>query len=205
MTEERSYEMLFGITLAIFAAILAINDLGGGKYGDDELQLSNAKTSAFLWYQSKGIKETLAEGQRDLLKTLVAAQAVSPDHAKGVQDMQTDLDLRIKRYKQEKKEILLGSSAVGEANWVQDVDGVLGKVVGAKEIEGKLEQLGNAGDVFDLANLFLQLSLVMGAIGIVMQGKKIKFTFYALLVTCGLFGCVVSGFAIMKAMSVNAS
>ena len=30
MTEERSYEMLFGITLAIFAAILAINDLGGG-------------------------------------------------------------------------------------------------------------------------------------------------------------------------------
>lgn len=202
MTEERRYEMLFGLTLAIFAAILAVNDLGGGKFGDDELQLSNAKTSAYLWYQSKGIKETLAEGQRDLLKTLVAAQAVSPDHVKGVADMQADLDRRIGRYKQEKKEILLGSIAVGEANWVQDVDGVLGQVVGAKEIESQLEQLGKAGDTFDLANLFLQLSLVMGAIGILMQGQKIKLTFYLIMVSTGLTGAVCSGIAFFKALHV---
>jgi hypothetical protein len=202
MTEERRYEVLFGLTLAIFAAILAINDLGGGKFGDDELQLSNEKTSAYLWYQSKGIKESLAEGQRDLIKTLLAGQAIDSAHQDSLVTLQTDLDRRISRYKDEKKEILLGSKAVGEEKWVQDVEGVLGKVLGAKEIEVKLEQLGKAGDVFDLANLFLQLSLVVGAIGILMTGQRIKMTFYGLMVLSGVSGSLASFLAFSKALAL---
>jgi hypothetical protein len=202
MTEERRYEILFGITLAIFAAILAINDLGGGKFGDDELQLSNEKTSAYLWYQSKGIKESLAEGQRDLIKTLLAGQAIDSAHQDSLETLQTDLDRRISRYKDEKKEILLGSKAVGQEKWVQDVEGVLGKVVGAKEIEVKLEQLGKAGDAFDLANLFLQLSLVLGAIGILMMGQRIKMTFYGLMILSGVTGSVASFLAFTKALAL---
>lgn len=202
MTEERRYEILFGLTLAIFAAILAINDLGGGKFGDDELQLSNEKTSAYLWYQSKGIKESLAEGQRDLIKTLLAGRAIDSAHEDSLVTLQTDLDRRISRYKDEKKEILLGSKAVGQEKWVQDVEGVLGKVVGAKEIEVKLEQLGKAGDVFDLANLFLQLSLVLGAIGILMMGQRIKMTFYGLMVLSGVTGSVASFLAFSKALAL---
>jgi Domain of unknown function (DUF4337) len=202
MTEERRHEILFGITLAIFAAILAINDLGGGKFGDDELQLSNEKTSAYLWYQSKGIKESLAEGQRDLVKTLIAGRAIDSSHLDSLSSLQSDLDRRISRYKDEKKEILLGSKAVGQEKWVQDIEGVLGKVVGAKEIEVKLEQLGKAGDIFDLANLFLQLSLVLGAIGILMTGKRIKLVFYGLMVLSGVGGSIASFFAFTKALAL---
>jgi len=33
----------------------------------------------------------------------------------------------------EKTEILLGSKQVGQANWAQDLDGEMGKIVGVKE------------------------------------------------------------------------
>ena len=63
---KRKYEIIFGFVISLFAAVLALNELAAGKYGDDELQLNSEKTSAYLWYQSKGIKSTLVEGQRDL-------------------------------------------------------------------------------------------------------------------------------------------
>src|SRR5262249_45939345 len=56
-------ETVFALSLAIFAALLALNELGAQKYGQEELRLSNEKTGAYLWYQSKGLKESVAEGQ----------------------------------------------------------------------------------------------------------------------------------------------
>src|SRR3954463_16082186 len=76
---EAYWELRFGLTLAIFAAALAINDLGAGKFGDDEIKETNEKASSYMWYQSKGIKESLAEGQRDLIRTLLQAGAIASD------------------------------------------------------------------------------------------------------------------------------
>ena len=45
--EDRFYhrlELVLGLLLAIFAAVLAINDLGAGKYGDDEMVAHNKQT-----------------------------------------------------------------------------------------------------------------------------------------------------------------
>ena len=70
--KKRLYEILFGVTLAVFAAVLAVADLGGGKYGGDEGLASNEKASALMWYQSKSIKQTLAEGQSETLRSLLA-------------------------------------------------------------------------------------------------------------------------------------
>lgn len=197
--EARS-EFLFGTTLAIFAALLAINDLGGGKYGDDELQMSNEKTSAYLWYQAKGIKESLVEGQRDLLKILLDSETISQAQRPAMGEHLNLLDQQMQRYKKEKKEILLGSAKVGRENWAQDISGELGKVTGAKEIEERLEVLGAAGDRFDLANLFLQLGLVLGAIGILMRGEQAKKAFYMLLLASGTTGLVFSLLAFSQAM-----
>lgn len=198
---ERNWDMWFGCTLSIFAAVLSVNDLGAGKYGDDEIQLVNEKSGAYQWYQSKGIKESLAEGQRDLLKALTVSNTIDPTHAAGVQAMAQDLDKQIKRYKAEKKEILLGSEAVGKGNWVQDIDGKLGQVPGAKAIEGKLAKLGEAGDRFDLATLFLQLSIVMGAVGIIVKKDNVKTAFFGAMTVLGLVGTGVSVLAYRLALS----
>ncbi|HQY64604.1 MAG: DUF4337 domain-containing protein [Myxococcales bacterium] len=196
---KKRYEMTFGFVIALFAAVLALNELAAGKYGDDELQLNTEKTSAYLWYQSKGIKSTLVEGQRDLLRALVEGGAVGGDKAPVLQKQAAALDQRIARYEKEKDEILRGSEAVGKDNWRQEVDGELGKVVGVKSIEGKLERLGRAGDRFDLATLFLQLGLVLGAIGILMSQEKMKRLFLGGLAAMGIAGTVCSSLALHMA------
>ncbi len=185
---EKRFELWTGITLAFFAAALAITDLGAGKYGDDEIIGTNAQTSALSWYQSKSIKQSLVEGQRDLLQSLLAAGTVQEEHAPALQNHVHVLDAEIARYKKEKNEIMLGSVAVGKENWVQDIDGELGKVIGAKEWEHKLAVLGSAGDVFDIAVLFLQLGLVLGAMALVVQATGMKKIFFGAMVFVSLIG-----------------
>jgi hypothetical protein len=176
---EHSSENIFALFMAILAASLAINDLMGGRYGDDEIMLTNEKSNQFMWYQSKSIKEYVVKGQLDTLDTLLKSGTINAASIPAFIDQKKDLQENIKRYQKEKQEIMLGSNAVGKENWVQDIDGKLGQVVGAKEIEGKLSKLSFAGDKFDMASLFFQLALVIGALGILIKKKKIKE--YALL------------------------
>lgn len=198
----KHFEALCGILIALFAAILAITDLGAGKYGDDELIAHNEKNNAYLWYQSKGIKETLVEGQRDTLKALVDAGSIRPEQLSAVQGLVQNLEGRVERYGKEKKEILLGSSTVGEANWVQDVDGKMGQVVGAKQWESQAISLGGVGDVFDNGTLFLQMCLVLGAISLVLQKDGTRKSFFYGMIGLGLIGTAFSCMAFYQAFGI---
>jgi hypothetical protein len=197
------FELLCGITLAIFAAALTINDLGAGKFGDDELIAYGQGQQAYAWYASKGLKENLAEGQVGLLTSLVEAGAVASDKAPALQDNIADLTADIARYKKEKKEILLGSAVVGKENWVQDIDGKLGVVIGAKQYEATATSLSKAGDLFDLGTLFLQLCLVIGAISLILKGSGQKKFFYGSCVVLGLIGSFYAVLAYLAAMGAS--
>lgn len=203
-TEEtgKGFEILCGVVIAFFAAVLAITDLGAGKFGDDELIAHNEKNNAYFWYQSKGIKETMVEGQRDMLKALVAGGAVDAGRLATIETLITSLDRKIGRYDKDKQEILLGSKAVGQANWSQEVDGKLGRVTGGKEWEAKAAALGDAGDQFDYATLFLQIALVIGAISLVVQGHGLRRAFFLTMVVLGVTGCVFSVIAFMQAFAI---
>jgi len=194
-TEDRGrrFELLCGASIAILAAVLAISDLGAGKYGDDELLAHTEKSNAYLWYQSKGIKETLVEGQRDTLNALLAAGSINDAQLPAVQGLLAKLEKRVDTYGKEKREILMGSAGVGRENWTQEVDGHLGRVIGAKEWETKAAALGEAGDLFDLSALFLQLCLVLGAISLVIQSAKPRFAFFVLMLALGVVG---TGFSV---------
>ena len=189
---ETNWELIFGCLLAVIAAILALNDIGSGRFGDDEMQLINEKASAYQWYQSKSIKETLAESQMALLQTLMQAGAISESTQAAMLKQSEETRQDIMRYKKEKKEILLGSNTVGKENWAQDIDGEMGKVVGAKEMEKKLELLGQVGDRFDLANLFLQISIVLGAVGMIMKKVALKKTFLNFTIITSILGIFLS-------------
>ena len=200
--KDNRFEIFCGLMLALFAAILAITDLGAGKYGDDELIAYNEKSGAYLWYQSKGIKETLVEGQRDTLQSLVDAGSIRPEQLPAVQGLIAKLDGKVQRYGKEKKEILLGSTAVGQEGWAQEVDGEMGKVVGAKEWEGKAEALDGAGNTFDSAVLFLQICLVLGAISLVVQSAGTRRTFFRGMIGLGVIGAVFSALAFYQALGI---
>lgn len=200
----KGFEMLTGLTLAVLAAVLAVTDLGGGRFGDDELIAHNEKSSAFQWYSSKGIKQSLTEGQIDTLEVLLKAGSIAPEVRPGIETLTAELKVKAERYGKEKKEILLGSSKVGQENWAQDVDGEMGKVVGAEEYEALAAGLGEAGDWFDYSTLFLQLCLVMGAISLVIQSEKAKWGFYGLMVGMGVLGSILSFVAFSKALAAGA-
>ncbi|HEY9420558.1 MAG TPA: DUF4337 domain-containing protein [Thermoanaerobaculia bacterium] len=199
----RNFEVLCGVVIALFAAILAVTDLGAGKFGDDELIAHNEKNNAYLWFQSKGIKETLVEGQRDTLKTLVQADSIRPEQLAAIERLIGSLDAKAARYGKEKTEILQGSAAVGQANWVQDVDGEMGKVVGAKGWESQANALGSAGDTFDMATLFLQICLVVGAISLVVQSAGTRRAFFLGMIVLGAVGTMFTVLAFQQAFGIG--
>ncbi len=196
---SNTFEMLCGLTLAVLAAVLAINDLGAGKYGDDEIIAHNQKANAFDWFQAKGIKQSLVEGQRDMLRILLESRVIPPESEARMGTLMATLDKDIARYKQERKEILLGSTAVGQENWVLEEDGKLGAVKGAREWEAEAKMLGAAGDTFDIATFFLQVCLVMGAVSLILKGKRMRNIFYGLMVVLGATGAVFSVMAYTQA------
>ena len=201
--EERSakrFEMLCGLTLAVFAATLAITDLGGGKYGDDEIIGTNEKANLYAWYQSKSIKQGVVEGERDLVAALLEGGVIVPESRAALEARVKAASDEIARYKAEKKEILQGSEAVGPAGQVLETNGVKGQVVGTKPLEAQLAVLGAAGDVFDMATLYLQLCLVLGAIALVLQDARMKKGFYAGTVVLGAIGTVYTVRAFLVAM-----
>jgi hypothetical protein len=91
---------------------------------------------------------------------------------------------------------------VGKENWVQDVGGELGKVKGAKEWEERTAGLNDAGDVFDVATLFLQLCLVMGAISLVLQQNRLRWGFFTVMVLLGALGGIYGYRAFTLALAV---
>lgn len=196
MSEENSFEMKCGVLIAVFAAIMAVSDMFAGKYGEDEIKYINEKSAAYMWYQAKSIRETAIEGQRDLINTMLESRNANDPAVVKLREHTDKLTKKVERYGKEKKEILLGSSKVGQDNWVQDVDGKLGQVIGAKEYEEKIEILGRAGDQFDLSNLFFQLCLVMGAISLVIKKEKLQGVFFYIMVGLGVIGSVFSALAL---------
>ncbi|MDP2315746.1 MAG: DUF4337 family protein [Pseudomonadota bacterium] len=200
---DRRFEFLAGLTLAVFAAVLAVVDLGGGKYGDDEIIGTNEKASLYQWYQSKSIKQSLVEQQQGLLTALLDAGAVAPS---GVETIRAEIgaaDTEVKRYDAEKKELLLGSAAVGPEGQVLEVDGQKGQIVGTKPWEVTLATLGAAGDKFDLSTLWLQLCLVLGAVSLVLQEQRLKNVFYGAMVVGGVVGTVYGVLAFQVAMTLG--
>jgi len=185
---ERRYELLCGVLLAIFASLLAVIDMGGGKAGNDELLANSDSAEAYAWYSSKSIKQSLAEGQRDILESLLNAGALATDQSAGSGEAVTRLTAKIERYASEKDEILRGSSTVGEEHWAQDVDGELGRITGAQEYEALAAQLAGIGDVFDSASLYLQLCLVLGAVSLLFGSAAPRWVLFTAMLVSGLIG-----------------
>lgn len=189
---QAELEVALPLTIALLAAALAINDLFAGKYGSDELKISNMRNNSYQWYQSKGIKGTIVEGQVDLLNVLLDSGSIASDKREDMQNLALQLKSKLKKYEKEKNEILEGSKQLPPNEWTQPIDGKLGQVVGAKEYDQSLLVLDEAGNFFDLASMLIQLSLVTGSVGIILHQGTIKWTFFQVTVLMGLLGFILS-------------
>jgi len=199
MRLKYNLEIAMPLTIAIFAAVLAINDLFAGKYGSDAIKVSNMRNNSYQWYQSKGIKSTIVEGQVDLLQVLLSSGSIATEKREDMQNLVDQLQNKVRKYEKEKTEILVGSKQLPEDQWIQPTDGKLGLIIGAKEYDGYLETLDGAGNFFDVASMLFQLCLVTGSVGIIISRPAMKWIFFQLTVFAGLVGIFLSGSGIWVA------
>ncbi|MCP9767387.1 DUF4337 family protein [Lacihabitans sp. LS3-19] len=191
------FETTSGLIITIIASFLAFVQIMDDNFGAEELKAVNEKAGAFQWQQSKSIKQNLVEGQVGLIETLIKSKTIGKGDADLLEIDLEKLKKKVHRYELEKTEILKGSKAVGKDNWVQDVDGELGKVIGAKEWEEKITFYENKGDQMALSSMFLQISLMLGGLALILQEAKLKlFFFYATLVL-GAIGISYGGFCLV--------
>lgn len=189
---EDRFELICGVMLALFAAMLAWADVGGSNVAEDRSLSSDSQTSAYAWYQSKGIKQSLAEGERNTLSALLQSGTISADKSASLQARVTKLDTEIERYGKEKAEILKGSDAVGKDNWVQDVDGAMGQVIGADEYKARVAKLNEIDNIYDNAGLFLQICLVMGALSMIFKRPLVRYGFVTAMIVVGTYGFITA-------------
>jgi hypothetical protein len=189
-SEGKNIELFIGVLIAVFAAILSINDLGGGRYGDDEMIAHKESAAMYEWSQAKSIKSILCQNQLQSLTTLEVTNTIKEGHEKIVDSIKNSQSKDIARYKKEMDEIRNGSANIDKKDWVikDEKTGALGNVTGAAEWKAEAEKLGEAGDKFDLASLFLQICIVFGAISLVIQKTSTRKMFLYLMIGMGIVG-----------------
>lgn len=182
------YQLICGVTLGVFAAIMAVNNIGGSRWGAEEIKAANEKSSAYAWYQAKSIKESLMENHRDNVAAELESTRITALHRAVLEKDLLKLNAELQRYKKEKREILEGSESVGEKNWVIAHNGGLGKVKGAKDWEKALKLYEDAGDQFDYSALCLNLAIVLGSISLLISRPSVRNAFFAGMLTFGGIG-----------------
>lgn len=190
--ETNRFELICAATMAMFAAIGVLSSTYSGITGGGWLQNSQVAAQAYSWYQAKSIKETIIEGQVDFALSLKENLATNPTQTKSIDHYAETMNKQVTRLKNEKNEILKGSKNIDKKEWAQDIEGKLGGVVGAKEWEKLATSFGNCSDYFTYATVYIQISLVIGALSLIVGALMARNIFYISMLGLGLYGTYLS-------------
>ncbi|MDF4202709.1 DUF4337 domain-containing protein [Maribacter sp. SA7] len=192
VASERA-EAIGGVLIALFAALMAISQMVNGELEEEMMIAHNNVVSYSSWYQSKSIKESLKESELDYLKALIESGIVTGDKIAAIELKMANVEKKISKYESEKTEILLGSSEVGEENWVQDIEGKMGVITGVKQWEKLTQTYDYATKRFDYALLFFQICIVLGAVCIIIYDSPVlQKGLIVLMIIFGITGTFLS-------------
>ena len=192
VASERA-EAIGGVLIAFFAALMAIAQLVNGELEEEMMIAHNRVVNYSSWYQSKSIKESLKESEFNYLTALLESGMVLEENESVIKEKIQGVKRSIEKYASEKTEILIGSNQVGQDKWAQDLDGEMGKITGVKEWEALAEEYDVATKKFDLAMLFFQISIVLGAVCIIIyDNPKLQKTFIVFMIVSGIIGVIMS-------------
>jgi len=195
--KRNTSEVMIGLLMAFFAAFLGITDIGDKKAEAKYIVANNEKANAYQWYQAKSIKQNIAEGQKDMLRALVASGVIKADDRQAVDKIIAHLESNIARYDKEKAEILgrrqdgtVRAERAGkeEAAKIEKSEAI----ISATEWEERAHSYHRMGNDFALATFFLQLCLVIGAVSLMIQEMSVRKTLLAIFLLSGLVGIVFS-------------
>jgi Domain of unknown function (DUF4337) len=148
------------VTMAILAVLVAVVTLLGHRAHTEEVVLQAKSSDQWAYYQAKNIRRHTDE----LFTDLTSVQATTD--AAGLTKLREKYSGEAARYKDEQK-------------------GIEDK---AHEMEGEVDHERNRADRFDLAEVFLEVGLVITSITL-LSGRKI---FWALGILLGVVGIVIA-------------
>lgn len=192
VASERA-EAVGGVLIAFFAALMAISQMINGELEEEMMIAHNKVVNYSSWYQSKSIKESLKESELDYLQALLESGMVLEGNVGNIQEKILNVRSQIDKYESEKNEILVGSANIPQDSWAQDLDGEMGKIVGINEWEALAEEYDFATKKFDLGMLFFQISIVLGAVCIIIYDNPLlQKTFIICMIISGVIGLLLS-------------
>ncbi len=151
------------LLIAFLAAVLAIGGLGGGNATDD-LLVSNIRASdAWAFYQAKNIRQTVYKIAADEVEAGIAG--LPADRQRAAQERLADYRATIARYDNEPDAEAPNDPLKGE--------GKKQLMARAQSFEAARDRAAEQDNNFDLAEVALQLALVLGSVAILAVNRMI--------------------------------
>jgi Domain of unknown function (DUF4337) len=150
------------LLIALLAAVLAVGGLGGGNATDDMIGNNIKASDTWAFYQAKNIRQTMYEIEAGKLKGELAAGAVPAAERAAAEARLKDYEATVKRYDSEPDP---RDPSKGE--------GKKELAAQAKAYEAAFEEASARDNNFDLAEVALQLALVLGSVAILAVNRWI--------------------------------
>jgi hypothetical protein len=149
------------LLIAVLAAVLAVGGLGGGNATDDMVGNNIKASDSWAFYQAKNVRQTMYELAAEQLEEQLATGAGVPAARKRLADYKATIE----RYDSEPDPKAPGDPLKGEGK----------KEIKARALayEAAFEQASARDNNFDLAEVALQLALVLGSVAILAVNRWI--------------------------------
>jgi hypothetical protein len=150
------------LLIALLAAVLAVGGLGGGNATDDMIGNNIKASDTWAFYQAKNVRQTMYEIEADRLKAALAAGSVAPAERPAAEARLKDYEATVARYDSEP-----------DPNDPTKGEGKKELSAQAKSYEAAFEEASARDNNFDLAEVALQLALVLGSVAILAVNRWI--------------------------------
>lgn len=153
------------LLIAMLAAVLAIGGMGGGNATDDMIASNIGASDTWAFFQAKNIRQTSFEIAVEEIDTALLADDLSPAQRERLETRRADYVATIARYDSEPDPEAPNDPLRGE--------GKAQISARAQNFEAQFATASERDNNFDLAEICLQLALVLGSVAILALNRPV--------------------------------
>jgi hypothetical protein len=157
-----SFRNRAALLIAVLAGVLAVGGLGGGNATDDMIANNIKASDTWSFYQAKNVRQTMYGIEAGKLKAQLAAGTVAAAERPSAEARLKDYEATVTRYDSEP-----------DPNDPSRGEGKKELSTRARAYEAAFDQASARDNNFDLAEVALQLALVLGSVAILAVNRWI--------------------------------
>jgi hypothetical protein len=161
--EEERFNRIAALLIAIMAALLAIGGLGGGNATDDMIMNNIRASDTWAFFQAKNMRQTAYELQIDALEGQI--DQASAEERPALVSRLRKYRATVERYESEPHPDAPDDMLQGEGKRQLSAQ--------AQAFETARDRAAEQDNNFDLAEVLLQLALVLGSVAILATNRAV--------------------------------